>query len=67
MEMQEQEFAEIINAFRAILADYEHTGLVNRGVYAKAVIAIANAERLMPAIKAGANLQDWWKHMGNED
>ncbi len=66
-EIDEMTFKEIIDAFRALLNDYAAIGFANNEIYANAIEAIAKADKLVPTIHAGLNLEDFWKHLGRAD
>ncbi len=63
----EQDFTELVEYYRALLQDYEHIAFVAPVIYARAVEDLTKADRLLATVQAGANIEDWQKHLGTED
>ena len=63
----DEDFIELVESYRALLADYEHIAFVDPVLYTRSVEALANADKLLPTLRAGANIEDWQKHLGVED
>ena len=67
----ESEYNELVAAFLALQKEYEAIGFQNTPVYARACRALdwaeKNQSRMVELIRAGENIQDWQKHLGNED
>jgi hypothetical protein len=65
------EFQELIEAHKALQADYEKIGWIKTDVYARSCRALANVDFNMAAILKqlddGDTAQDFHKHLGRED
>jgi len=62
----EAEFTELVNAFKALQADYEHIGFRNDAVYARVCHALdwadKNNTKVLALLRAGENIEDVWKN-----
>jgi hypothetical protein len=67
MNYSEEDFRELVESYKALLVDYEHVGFMIPSIRYRAIESLAKADKLMPTVAAGANIEDYWKHQGRAD